>query len=46
MKSDAMNYQNDKFWRSIQDYLPLDNRLSLETEPLEYFIHAQNGDII
>ena len=40
-----MNYQNDDFWRKIQEYLPLNNRLSAENQPLEYFIPVQNGRI-
>lgn len=40
-----MNYQSDFFWKRIQDYLPVYNRLTPETEPLEYFICIQNGSI-
>ena len=39
------NYQSDHFWRSIQDYLPLDNRITPETEPIEYYLDIQNFKI-
>lgn len=40
-----MNYQSDSFWKRIQDYLPLHNRITPETEPLEYFIDIEKCNI-
>lgn len=37
-----MNYENDYFWKSIQAYLPLENRLSSADMPVEYFISHQD----
>lgn len=37
-----MNYQSDPFWRSLQTYLPVDNRISPEAEPAEYFLDICN----
>jgi len=40
-----VNYQSDSFWKRIQDYLPLHNRITPETEPLEYFIDIEKCNI-
>ncbi len=39
-------YKNDLVWRKVQDYLPPQNRLSIEIEPKEYFLKLNNGNRI
>lgn len=41
----VMNYQNDVIWKQVQEYLPLENRLSNKNIPKEYFISIQNVKI-
>lgn len=38
-----MNYESDNYWRKIQAYLPLNNRITSETQ--EYFISLKNYKI-
>lgn len=37
-----MDYRDDHFWEMVQSYLPLENRLSADGFPQEYFIDIQN----
>lgn len=40
-----MTYQNDRFWKEVQAYLPSENRLVSNNQPKEYFISVNNANI-
>lgn len=39
-------YQDDPTWREVQDYLPLQNRLTTPLEPEEQFVELSDGNRI
>lgn len=40
-----MDYTSDNYWREIQQYLPLENRLTSSSVPREYFLNVQSAKV-